>query len=148
MSYWIYKETNMIETVDSPHIPEGAVGFIYLIKTHEGKGYIGKKNLKTKRKRKFGKKEIAKLKDKRLKHWEYVIKDSDWLTYIGSNKQLQKDIANGVKYEKYILDFGFSSKHLSYLETKELFINEVLESDKWYNDNILGKFFTKDLVKE
>lgn len=147
MSYWIYNVNNIIDTVDSSHIPEGAIGFIYMIKTHDGRAYIGKKNLKTKRKRKFGKKESALITDKRKKLWEHIIKDSDWLTYIGSNKELQKDIANGVKYEKYILDFGFSSKHLSYLESKELFVNEVLESKQWYNDNILGKFFTKDIKK-
>lgn len=148
MSRWIYMNNLIVDSVDSPHIPEGAIGFIYKITTYDGKSYIGKKNLKTRRKRRFGKREIAALTDKRKKHWEYVTKDSDWLTYIGSNKTLQKDIAKGVKYEKYILDFAFSKKELSYLETKELFVNEVLESDEWYNDNILGKFYRKDVVKE
>jgi hypothetical protein len=153
MSSWIYEPKKgegltIISSVDDPVIPKGAIGFIYKIVTHDGKAYIGKKNLKTKRKRRFGKREIAALTDKRKKHWEYVIKDSDWLTYIGSNKQLQKDIAKGVKYEKYILDFAFTKKHLTYLETKELFVNEVLESDEWYNDNILGKIFRKDVIKE
>lgn len=147
MSYWIYNVNNRVSTVDSPHIPEGAVGFIYMIKTYSGKAYIGKKNLFTKRKRKFGKKEAALITDKRKKLWEYVIKPSDWLTYIGSNKELQKDIAKGVKYEKYILDFAFSKKQLSYLEEKQLYVNEVLESDKWYNDNISGRYFTKDVIK-
>ena len=148
MSYWIGNNFTKIDSIDDPRIPKGAIGFIYKIETYDGKAYIGKKNFYTKRKRKFGKKEIAALTDKRKKHWEYVIKESDWLTYIGSNKVLQKDIAKGVKYEKYILDFAFSKKQLSYLEEKELYVNEVLESDKWYNDNISGRYFRKDLVKE
>ena len=41
----------------------------------------------------------------------------------------------------------FNKKHLTYLETKYLFKNQVLESEEYLNDNILGKFFRKDLVE-
>jgi hypothetical protein len=47
--------------------------------------------------------------------------------------------------KKQILEIAFNKKHLTYLETKYLFQLEVLEKpDEYYNDNILGKFFTKD----
>ncbi len=36
---------------------------------------------------------------------------------------------------------------LTYLECKYLFQYEVLEKpDEWINDNILGKFYSKDFV--
>ena len=144
MSDWIDSKTkDIINSIEK--IPKDYIGFIYLIVTYEGRKYIGKKNFFTKRKRKFGKKESALITDKRKKLWEHVIKESDWKTYIGSNKELQKDIAQGVKYDKYIIDYARSKKQLSYKETKQLYINEVLESDKWYNSNINGKFFRKDV---
>ena len=47
--------------------------------------------------------------------------------------------------KRQILEIGLNKKHLTYLETKYLFQMEVLENpDKYYNDNILGKFFTSD----
>ena len=144
MSSWIDKKTNTpIDSID--FIPKSFIGFIYLIITYTGKRYIGKKNFYTKRKRKFGKKESTLITDKRKKLWEHVIKESDWKTYVGSNKELQKDIAKGVKYDKYIIDYARSKKQLSYKETKQLYINEVLESDNFYNDNIEGRFFRKDV---
>ena len=47
---------------------------------------------------------------------------------------------------KQIIEIGFNKKHLTYLETKYLFQFGVLENPEiYYNDSILGKFFTKDL---
>ena len=47
--------------------------------------------------------------------------------------------------KKQILELAFNKKHLTYLETKYLFSHEVLENpEEYYNDNILGKFFTSD----
>jgi hypothetical protein len=79
-----------------------------------------------------------------------VSKESDWKKYYGSNKHLKNQIAEGEvtleSLDKQIIEIGFNKKHLTYLETKYLFQLEVLEKpDEYYNDNILGKFFTKDL---
>ena len=49
-------------------------------------------------------------------------------------------------FKREILEFAFNKKHLTYLETKYLFCNNVLENEEYINDNILGKFFRKDLV--
>ena len=47
--------------------------------------------------------------------------------------------------KKQIIQTASNKKHLTYLETKYLFQLEVLEKpDLYYNDNILGKFFTSD----
>jgi|AntDeeMinimDraft_6_1070357.scaffolds.fasta_scaffold00344_13 hypothetical protein len=146
MKNWIDITTG--KEVDSiAQIPKGAIGFTYIIKMYDGRKYIGKKNLRTKRKRKFGKKEVAKITDKRKKHWEYVIKESNWKTYVSSNKKLQKEIEDGLKYEKYILEYAYSKKELTYKEEKQLYVNEVLEQDNWINDNIGGRFFRKDIIK-
>ena len=40
-----------------------------------------------------------------------------------------------------------NKKLLSYYETKHLFMNNVLETpDLWFNDNIAGKYFTRDFI--
>lgn len=148
MPNWIDFKTNK-EVLDLADMPEGVFGFVYLIQTYDGRKYVGRKQVATKRKRRFGKREIAKMKDKRKKTWEWVIKESNWKEYVSSNDELKDDIANGLKYEKYILDYAFSKKELSYKEEKQLFVQEVLEhGDKFYNNNIAGRYFTRDVVKE
>ena len=126
-------------------IEPNAIGFIYEITLDNGKRYIGKKNFFSIRKRKFGKKEASLLTDKRLKAYEMVKKESDWKTYVGSSKRLKEDLEKGVKVvTREILEFSTSKMELTYLETKQQFIREVLEhGDLYYNDTILGKFFKK-----
>lgn len=139
---WTFK-SELVNSIEQ--MPKGCSGFIYIIKTDEG-FYIGKKNLWSRRKRKFGKKEIKAITDKRKKHWEYVTKESNWMSYTGSNKPLNEYIKNGGSYTKEILEYGFGSRHLSYLETMYQFKMNVLEEEGCYNDNILGKFFRDNLL--
>lgn len=140
---WTYNGRIINELSD---MPENTNGIVYLITTEHGKKYLGKKTLFTKRKRKFGKKESALITDKRIKLWEWVIKESNWKSYTGSNKFLNEDIENGEKYTKKILYFATTKKQLGYLETKMLYVNEVLEKgDEYYNGNISGKFYRKDV---
>ena len=53
-----------------------------------------------------------------------------------------------IHFKRRILRFVFNKKELTYFETKELFINEVLENTKYLNDNILGKFYRKDITND
>lgn len=123
-------------------------GFIYLVKdTISGKMYIGKKNFKTNRNIKLGKKEIKALPITRGRKAskKQVISESDWKNYYSSCDEIKND-PDKSKYERYLIKLCKSSKELSYWETKYLFIYEVLESDNWYNKNILGKFYPKDIL--
>ena len=53
---------------------------------------------------------------------------------------------NKNEFERTILKCVPSKKSLTYFEIKYQMIYQVLEKpDEFYNDNILGKFFTKDL---
>lgn len=127
-------------------LPDEPFGFIYKITLSNGKSYLGKKNFFTERKVKLGKKELALITDKRLKKYKIVKKESDWQTYIGSNKELKEDVAKGVSVvSRDILFIARDTKQLTYLETRELFKEGVLEREGFYNDNILGKFFRKDV---
>lgn len=142
---WTY-QGNPITGVED--MPENTYGFIYQV-THlpTGKMYIGKKVLYFERNVKLGKKELALLTDKRTSKKKKVIKESDWKTYYGSQKEIL-DLVKQSKQEEFkreILEFVPSKKLLTYYECKHLFINEVLETrNNYINDNILGKFYTKD----
>lgn len=142
---WIYNGSFITEIND---MPEGTIGFIYKITNGKtGEYYIGKKNVLSTRKRKFGKKEIALLTDKRLKTYEMITSESDWKSYRSSNKQVQewfKDKEND-QLELRILRFCSSTKSLTYYELQEQFSHDVLGDRRALNDNLLGKFFRKDL---
>ena len=145
---WLY---NGKEITDISQFPLGTFGFIYEVSTSEGKKYIGKKALYHNKKTKLKKSELAEQsgRGRRALH-KIVSKESDWKTYYGSNKHLKNQITEGeVTLEslgKQIIEIGFNKKHLTYLETKYLFQFGVLENPEiYYNDSILGKFFTKDL---
>jgi hypothetical protein len=148
---WIYKN-NIIK--DITQFPENTFGFIY-ITTHKptGKSYIGKKVLFHNQKKKLGKKELAALTGivGRRPSYKLVVKESDWKTYYGSQKDIKKLITEGKKdeFERTILKCVGSKKSLTYFELKYQMIYQVLEKpNEFFNDNILGKFFTKDLENE
>jgi hypothetical protein len=47
---------------------------------------------------------------------------------------------------RIVLRLCKTKKELTYYETKFLFDYNVLENDTYMNDNILGKFYRKDLL--
>lgn len=108
-------------------LPEGCIGFVYLItNTTNNKKYIGKK---------LGqfKKTKPPLKGKKRKRRTTV--ESDWRTYSGSSEHLNEDIKNlgKEKFTREILYYCTTRGQLSYLEAKEQFDREVLLTDEYYN---------------
>jgi hypothetical protein len=150
MSYWLYKDTRI---KDISQFPVGTYGFIYLtVHLPSDKGYIGKKSLYHNVKKKLTKKELAEQTGPGRKPTTKVIqKESDWKTYYGSAKPIIEPIKLGKQdeFQRKILCLSPNKKLLTYLECKYLFKYEVLENpEDWINDNILGKFFTKDFALE
>lgn len=127
-------------------------GYIYMTTNLEtNRSYIGKKNFFHKNNVKLGKKELAALPVTRgrTKTTKLVVKPSDWKTYYGSANEIKEDLKKYPKdkFVRVILKLCKSKKELTYFECKYLFQYGVLEdSSRWVNDNILGKFYTKDLV--
>jgi hypothetical protein len=145
---WLYKG-NTIE--DISQFPENTYGFVYIV-THSptNKSYIGKKVLYHNKKTKLGKKEIAtQTGPGRKPTTKIVTKESDWKTYYGSEIEIKKLLAEGKhnEFERVILKLVDNKKLLTYFEVKHQFIYEVLEHPNgWFNNNILGKFFSKDFL--
>lgn len=132
--------------------PEDYFGFVYKITNLEtGMFYIGKKSFYHNKKHKLTKKQLIEQPTKRgrkLTH-EVIQVESDWKTYWGSNKQLLNDVKElgEDKFECAILKLCKTKKQLTYWEMHYQCVNQCLVSPNLsYNDNILGKFFSKDLV--
>ena len=145
---WLYKG-NKIE--DISQFPENTYGFVYIVThTPTNKSYIGKKVLYHNKKTKLGKKEIAiQTGPGRKPTTKIVTKESDWKTYYGSEIEIKKLLAEGKhnEFERVILKLVDNKKLLTYFEVKHQFIYEVLEHpNDWFNNNILGKFFSKDFL--
>jgi hypothetical protein len=129
--------------------PDNTFGFIYIV-THRptGMAYLGKKVLYHNVKKKLTKKELAEQTGPgRKSATRVVVKESDWKTYFGSAKPILELIKGGKQEEftREILKLVPNKKLLTYYECKYLFQLGVLEHPEGYfNDNILGKFYTKD----
>ena len=145
---WLYKE-KVINSIED--MPQDTFGFIYIV-THKpsGKSYIGKKSLFHNIKKKLTKKELAEQTGPgRKSATKVVAKESDWKTYYGSAKPILEFIKEGKQedFTREILQLVPNKKLLTYYECKYLFKYGVLEHPlEYFNDNILGKFFTKDFA--
>ena len=120
-------------------------GFVYRITNLQtGKQYIGRKYFVQKRKPRNG-------TSKRR-----VTSESDWKKYYGSSPELKADVKQFGRenFKREILSLHKSLGKVNYEETKQLFLNNVLQetledgSPKFYNSNILGRYYRKDYFIE
>ena len=148
MNNWLH-ENKVIDKIED--FPEGCFGFVYkIVNKDTDQFYIGKKFLSHKKTKKLGKKAIAEQTGpgrKKLKEVTYA--ESDCKTYWGSCKPLLEDVKKlgEDQFFRVILEFAYTSKHLSYLEAKYQFKLDCLESHvNSYVDNIQGRYFKIDLA--
>ena len=120
-------------------------GFVYRITNLQtGKQYIGRKYFVQKRKPRTG-------TSKRR-----VTSESDWKKYYGSSPELKADVKQFGRenFKREILSLHETLGKVNYEETKQLFLNNVLQetledgSPKFYNSNILGRYYRKDYFIE
>lgn len=137
MTPWKYNNT-LITSVGS--MPADTLGFIYEVTFDNGMKYVGSKYVEHT-------KTLKPLKGTRRKRKKKY--ESNWQSYYGSIKCpiFKKNFAEGnIKVQRrQILKFCTHKKQLSYWETKFLFSRDCLEKEDYYNSNILGKFFKKDV---
>lgn len=139
MSKWSYQGQDF----ESSMIPEVAEGFVYEMQAIiDGKlvRYIGKKNFYSVTKKRFGKKALSSMQDKRAKKYT-MQKKLTYLDYYSSNAVLKDAHKAGIEIRRYMLKICFSKMELTYYETKFQFVRGVLESDEFLNGNILGRFY-------
>jgi hypothetical protein len=148
MEHWILANSGgkaITKIEDLPNY-ENLKGFVYKITDKTtGKFYIGKKSLHHNRKTKITKKEIKETGTR--KKTKRVTKESDWLKYWGSCKELKDDIKTfGVSnYKREILVLCCTNKFLSYCEFAHQIKMDVLTANS-YNGNIMGRYYAKDMI--
>lgn len=124
---WKYNQEDFTE------IPKGMEGFVYLITNLSNqRKYIGKKHFWTRQKdKKTGRRKT---------------KESDWKNYYGSCDELKEDIKllGKENFLREILYLCPHKKSMSYYETYEQFVRNVLMTDEYYNTNIEGRFFVSE----
>ena len=154
---WLHKNIEISKIED---LPQDTYGFIYEVEhLPTGKKYIGKKVLYFERNVKLGKKRLEELKQERKEKGiggrvptkEKVTKESDWKTYVGSQKEIKELVkqGNGLKdFKRTILKCVKTKKLLTYYELYYLYKHQVLLNDNYLNDNISGRFFRKDFQED
>lgn len=108
---------------------EDNIGFVYLITNLEdNRLYIGKKLFT------FSKKLYRKKKNKRVQA------ASDWMTYYGSNEELQDDVKRmgADKFRREILRLCKSKSECNYYELKEQVERDALLFPKLYYNAYIG----------
>lgn len=139
---WIFRNKSItsLEDIEKLQLENNPIGFVYeVVHIPTEKKYIGKKVLKHK-------KTLPPLKNKKRKR--KVVKESDWLTYYGSNELILEYVKNGEPSENFkreILQFCYTLRQLTYYEVFWQFKKDVLKNDNYLNGTILGKFYKKDI---
>jgi hypothetical protein len=104
--------------------PEGAVGFVYkMIHIPTGRFYIGKKSLN----------QVRRLKPLKGKTRKRVVRSaSDWEKYYSSNEWIKSEVKEGRAgdFEREIIQFHY----------------DVLANEQAINENLMGKFFRRDII--
>ena len=132
--------------------PTETFGFVYQTTHKSGKAYIGKKVLYFNRKVNLGKRELLALpptRGRRATTKQVVLRKVTGKTTMVVMLEIKNIIVEeGVDvFTSEILHICFNKKSLSYWENKYLFSLGVIENgDKYYNDNIEGRYFSKDLL--
>jgi hypothetical protein len=131
---WAYQGEEFTEEM----IPEGAVGFVYVIRNRDdGRSYIGQK--------KFGAKRKTTVKGKTKR----VYKKSDWQRYYGSNAELQADVERlgEDSFRREILHICKSKAEMNYLELQEQMDRRViLQPRLYYNAYVGGRISRRQLT--
>ena len=129
---WIYKD----KPFDNEDIPEGVIGFVYVITNKKtSRKYIGRKILIAR------KKKVTNGKTKR------IIVDSNWQKYYGSSAEMINDVLTfgEESFIREILYLCKSKSVMAYLELKEIMARDALIKDEYINKWITAQINGKNL---
>tara|TARA_R110000744_G_scaffold170264_2_gene288394 strand:- start:1435 stop:1854 length:420 start_codon:yes stop_codon:yes gene_type:complete len=131
---WFYKEEEIKSHDDL--LPE-CTDIVYCIYYASGKKYVGKKVVRSMRRLKPTKAQLAIRKNfKRVEK-----KDLSFVDYTGSSKETTGEAV----IRKEILYQCSTKKAATYIEAGILFNEDAIFSEDYLNLNIIGKFFDSDL---
>lgn len=132
---WYYNEEEFTSEMIGDY-----VGFVYLITDlSNGKKYVGKKTLMSKRK-------LPPLKGKTRRRTKIV--ETDWQDYYGSSEEVKALVEDRGRdqFKREILHLCKGKGEMSYLELKEQVDREVLFKDEYYNEFVGAKIHSKHVA--
>ena len=131
---WTYKDEEALTHADL--LPE-CTDFVYMLTYESGKKYIGKKTVKSLRKLKPTKAQLAIRKNYR--RMEMV--ELPFAKYEGSSRETFGQVLTA----KEILYQCSTKKTATYIEAAMLFNENAIFGSEYLNKSISGKFFDNDL---
>lgn len=127
---WTYNNKDIKSHLD---LHEDCTDIVYMLTFVSGNKYIGKKTVRSIRRLKPTKKQLAIRKN-------YVRKELVNLPFMDYEGSSSENEGETLLYKEIL--FQCSDKRTAtYLEAKMLFTSNALESDEYNNANILGKFY-------
>lgn len=126
------KEITEVSQIGNPF------GFVYRIyNLSNGMIYVGSKQVISIRKKRFGKRKIASMTDKRRSKYDVVTQEmAGWREYTGSSKELNEHIKRGDKFQKEIIEICHTKTELKYREVQLIICEDSLIDEKYYNANV------------
>ena len=131
---WIFDGKEILSHSD---LPEECTDFVYELTFTDGTRYIGKKTIRSIRKKKPTKAQLAKRKNFSRKEMTNL----PFVDYVGSSTE---NDGKTLSY-KEILYLSSNKKTASYLEMIMLVMNDVLFNDTFNNKNISGTYYDNSL---
>ena len=131
---WLYRGKEIHSHED---LPDSCTNIVYVITYESGKYYLGKKTIRSMRRLKPTKKQLAKRKNYR----RVEMKDIPFISYCGSSKETLGEVVKS----KQILYLCSTKKAATYLEAAELFEHDAIFKKEFLNKNVSGRFFQNDL---
>ena len=132
--HWVY---NGIPISNHDELDTLCTDFVYELTFTDDTKYIGKKTVRSVRRLKPTKAQLAIRKNYVRKE----LKDLPFVNYEGSSKENE----GKTLLSKEILYQCSTKKSATYIETALLFGTDAIVSGKYNNKNILGRFFDNDL---
>jgi len=130
---WVFRDKKITSHDDLP----GITDIVYLLTYSDGTQYIGKKTIRSVRRLKPTKAQLAQRKNYVRKE----LKNLPFLRYEGSSSENQ----GKTLVSKEILHICSTKKAATYLEMAELVCRNALFSNEYNNKNIAGRYFDNDL---
>jgi len=131
---WVYKDKQILSHDD---LHEDCTDIVYYIEFESGQRYIGKKTVRSIRRLKPTKAQLAIRKNYVRKE----LKNHNFMDYKGSSTYNIKE----TPIKREILYQCKDKRSATYLETKLLFCKDVLFDVSYNNANIQGKFYSSVL---
>ncbi len=134
MSVWLYKGGEIWSHND---LHPKCTDFVYLLHFDDNTFYVGKKTVRSIRRLKPTKEQLAIRKNYVRKE----MKDLPFINYVGSSSENEGKVV----IKKEILYMSSNKKTASYIEVSELFLRDAIFSEKYTNKNISGVWFDNSL---